>query len=139
MEINYVHQNPKAVLRQEHAATIRLQLEETLGTDNGYFVVTFFLNEAVQRLTYRYVTHSTTFNDARFHLHILKFYVEPGKEPSNYLNFHSFLMPQNVCRNRNCAYPLQHTQLVEYSKILTIVPQQPLQEIWYIQLGRLIN
>ena len=37
MEINYIHENPKAVLRQEHAATIRLQLEEILGTFNEYF------------------------------------------------------------------------------------------------------
>ena len=29
-------------------------------------------------------------------------------------------MPTQICYNRNCACPLQHTQLVEYSKILTI-------------------
>ena len=29
-------------------------------------------------------------------------------------------MPQQVCYKRNRACPLQHTQLVEYSKILTI-------------------
>ena len=29
-------------------------------------------------------------------------------------------MPQQVCYSRNCACPLLHTQLVEYSKILTI-------------------
>ena len=37
MDINQVQENPKAVLRQEHAATIRLQLEEILGTFNEYF------------------------------------------------------------------------------------------------------
>ena len=50
MEINYVTENPRAVLRQEHAATMRVQLEETLGTFSGYFFVTLFLNEAVQRV-----------------------------------------------------------------------------------------
>ena len=120
MEINYIHENPKAVLRQEHAATMRLQLEETLGTFNGFFFVTLFLNEAVQRLTFGYVTRSTSFNDVRFRLHILEPYVEGGQPPSNYFNYHTFLMPQQVCYSRNCACPLLHTQLVEYSKILTI-------------------
>ena len=45
---------------------------------------------------------------------------EGGHEPSNYFNHHTFLMPQQVCYLRNCACPLLHTQLVEYSKILTI-------------------
>ena len=72
MEINYIHENPKAVLRQEDAATVRLQLEETLGTFNGYFFVTLFLNEAVQRLTLSYVTRSTSFNDVRIYMHILE-------------------------------------------------------------------
>ena len=120
MEINYIHENPKAVLRQEHAATIRLQLEETLGTFNGFFFVTLFLNAAVQRLSFGYVTRSTSFNDVRFRLHILEPYVEGGHELSNYFNYHTFLMPQQVCYLRNCACPLLHTQLVEYSKILTI-------------------
>ena len=47
MEINYVHEIPRAVMRQEHAATIRPKLEETLGTFSGYFYVTLFFNEAV--------------------------------------------------------------------------------------------
>ena len=111
MEINYVTENPRAVLSQEHAATIRLQLEETLGTFSGYFFFTFILNEAVQRLTFGYVTRSTSFNDVRFRLHILQPFVEQGQEPSNYFNFHSFLMPPTVCYNRNCACPLQHTRL----------------------------
>ena len=76
MEINYILENPKAVLRQEHAATIRLQLEETLGTFNGFFFVTLFLNAAVQRLSFGYVARSTSFNDVRFRLHILEPYVE---------------------------------------------------------------
>ena len=120
MEINYDPENPKAVLRQEHAATVRLQLEGTLGTFNGYFFVTLFLNEAVQRLTFGSVTGSTSFNNVRFCLHILEPFVEPGEQPSNYFNVHTFLTPQQVCYKRNCACPLQHTQLVEYSKILTI-------------------
>ena len=120
MQINYIHKNPKAVLHQEHAATIRLQLEETLGTFNGFFFVTLFLNAAVQRLSFGYVTRSTSFNDVRFRLHILEPYVEGGHEPSNYFNYHTFLMPQQVCYQRNCACPHFHTQLVEYSKILTI-------------------
>ena len=70
MEINYIHENPKAVLHQEHEATIRLQLEETLGTFNGFFFVTLFLNAAVQRLSFGYVTRSTSFNDVRFRLHM---------------------------------------------------------------------
>ena len=118
--VKNIHENPKAVLRQEHAATMRLQLEETLGTFNGFFFVTLFLNEAVQRLTFGYVTRSTSFNDVRFRLHILEPYVEGGQPPSNYFNYHTFLMPQQVCYSRNCACPLLHTQLVEYSKILTI-------------------
>ena len=48
MKIDYVQENPKAVLRYEHAANMRLQLEETPGTFNGYFFVTLYLNEAVQ-------------------------------------------------------------------------------------------
>ena len=120
MVINYIQEDPKAVQRQEHAATMRLLLEETLGTFPGYFFVTLFLNKAVQRVTFGYVTRATSFNDVRFRLHVLEPYVEPGKEASNYFNFHSFLMPTQICYNRNCACPLQHTQLVEYSKILTI-------------------
>ena len=58
-------------MHQEHAATMRMQLEETLGTFSGYFFVTLFLNEAVQRVTFGYVTRSTSFNDVRFRLHIL--------------------------------------------------------------------
>ena len=96
-------------MRQEHAATMRMQLEETLGTFSGYFFVTLFLNEAVQRVIFRYVTRSTSFNDVRFRLHILQPFVEQGHEASNYFNFHSFLMPPTVCYNRNCACPLAHT------------------------------
>ena len=59
-------------MRQEHAATMRMQLEETLGTFSGYFFVTLFLNEAVQRVTFGYVTRSTSFNDVRFRRHILQ-------------------------------------------------------------------
>ena len=40
MEINYVQENPEALLHHEHAARMRLLLEETLGTFNGYFFVT---------------------------------------------------------------------------------------------------
>ena len=69
MEINYITENPRAVLRQEHAATMRVQLEETLGTFSGYFFVTLFLNEAVQRGTVEYVTRSTFFNGVRFWLY----------------------------------------------------------------------
>ena len=81
MEINNVHENSRAVLCQEHAATIRLQLEETLGTFSGYFFFTFILNEAVQRLTFGYVTRSTSYNDVCFRLHILQPFVEPGEGP----------------------------------------------------------
>jgi len=66
MEINYVQEHPKAVLRADHAASIRLQLEETLGTFNGFFFVTLYLNAAVQRVSFGYVTHQSTFNDVRF-------------------------------------------------------------------------
>ena len=58
MEIAYITENPRAVLRQEHAATMRMQLEETLGTFSGYFFVTLFLNEAVQRVTFGYVANT---------------------------------------------------------------------------------
>ena len=140
MEINYIHENPKAVLRQEHAATMRLQLEETLGTFNGFFFVTLFLNEAVQRLTFGYVTRSTSFNDVRFRLHILQPYAEGGQPPSNYFNYHTFLMPQQVCYSRNCACPLLHTQLVEYfQKSWPYVSQKPQQEIECTLLVRLTN
>ena len=97
MGINYVHENPKAVLRQEHAATMRLQLVETLGTFNGYFFLTLFLLEAVKRVTLAYVICSTTFNDVRFRLHILQPNVEPGKEVSNYFNFHMWLSHASKC------------------------------------------
>jgi hypothetical protein len=29
-------------------------------------------------------------------------------------------MPRNVCYTRNCQCQLQHSELIEYSKILTI-------------------
>ena len=78
----------RAVLRHAHAASMRLQLEETLGTFNGYFFVTLYLNAAVQRVSFGYVTRSSSFNDVRFRLHILhgqpNNYAQPGKEPSNY-------------------------------------------------------
>ena len=77
MEIDYVQENPKAVLRYEHAANMRLQLEETPGTFNGYFFVTLYLNEAVQRVTFGYVTRSSSFKDVRFRLHILQPYAQP--------------------------------------------------------------
>ena len=86
MDINYVTENPRVVLQQEHAATMRVQLEETLGTFGGYFFVTLFLNVAVQRVTFGYVTRSTSFNDMRFRLHILQPFVEQGEEASNYFN-----------------------------------------------------
>ena len=35
MEINYVQENPKALLRHEHSARMRLLLEETLGRLSG--------------------------------------------------------------------------------------------------------
>ena len=70
MDINYVQENPKAMLRHEHAASMRLQLEETLGTFNGYFFVTLYLN--AERVTFGYVTRSSTFNDVQFRLHILQ-------------------------------------------------------------------
>jgi hypothetical protein len=120
MDINYVQENPKAMLRHEHAASMRLQLEETLGTFNGYFFVTLYLNAAVQRVTFGYVTRTSTFNDVRFRLHILQPFSLPGNEPSNYFNFNTFVMPRRLCYSRNCQCPLQHTELIEYSKILTI-------------------
>jgi len=120
MEINYVQEHPKAVLRADHAASIRLQLEETLGTFNGFFFVTLYLNAAVQRVSFGYVTRQSTFNDVRFRLHVLQPYSPPGQQPSNYFNFHTFLMPRNVCYTRNCQCQLQHSELIEYSKILTI-------------------
>ena len=120
MEINYVQENPRAVLRHEHAASMRLHLEEMLGTFNGYFFVTLYLNAAVQRVSFGYVTCNSTFNDVRFRLHILQPYDEPGMEASNYFNFHTFIMPRSLCYSRNCQCPLQHSELIEYSKILTI-------------------
>ena len=42
------------------------------------------------------------------------------KRASNYFNFHTFVMPRRLCYSRNCQCPLQHTELIEYSKILTI-------------------
>ena len=78
MEINYVQEHPKAVLRADHAASIRLQLEETLGTFNGFFFVTLYLNAAVQRVSFGYVTRQSTFNDVRFRLHVFQPYSPPG-------------------------------------------------------------
>ena len=120
MHINYVEQNPKAVLRAEHAANIRLQLEETLGTFNGFFFVTLYLNAAVQRVSFGYVTRCSSFNDVCFRLHVLQPYSQTGQQPSNYFNFHTFIMPRTLCYVRNCQCPLQHSELIEYSKILTI-------------------
>ena len=71
MDINYVQENPQAMLCHEHSARMRLQLEETLGTFNGYFFVTLYLNAAEQRVTFGYVMCSSTLNDVRIHLHIL--------------------------------------------------------------------
>ena len=82
LQLNYVQENIKAILFQEHPATLKLQLEETF---NGYFYVTLFLDEALQRLAFGYVTHTSTFNDVRFRLHVLQPFVELGKEASNYL------------------------------------------------------
>jgi len=95
MDNNYVQENPKAMLRHEHAASMRLQLEETLGTFNGYFFATLYLNAAVQRLTFGYITRSSTFNDVRFRLHIQP-YSQPGNEASNYFNFHTFVRPRRL-------------------------------------------
>jgi len=120
MDINYVQENPKAMLRHEHAASMRLQLEETLGTFHGCFFATLYLNAAVQRLTFGYITRSSTFNDVRFRLHILKPYSQPGNEASNYFNFHTFVRPRRLCYSRNCQCPMHHTELIKYSKILTI-------------------
>ena len=120
MVIDYVQENPKAVLRHEHAASMRLQIEVTLGTFNGFFFVTLYLNEAVQRVSFGYITRSSSFNDVRMRLHILQPYAQHGTQPSNYFNFHTFLMPRRLCYSRNCHCPLQHSELIEYSKILTI-------------------
>ena len=120
MEINYVQENPRAVLCHEHTARIRLQLEEILGTCNGYFFVTLYHDPAVQRVSFGCATHSSSFNDVRFCLHILQPYAQPGKEPSNYFNFHTFVMSRRLCYSRNSQCPLHHTELVEYSKTLTI-------------------
>ena len=118
-EINYAQENPNAVLRHEHAATMRLQLEEPLGTFNGFFFVTLYLNEAVQRVTFGYIMRSSSFNDVRMRLHILQPYAQPGTQPSNYFNFSSFLMPQKPLLISELSMPLQHSELIEYSKILT--------------------
>jgi len=120
MVINYVEEHPKAILRADHAASIRLQLEETLGTFNGFFFVTLYLNATVQRVSFGYVSRQSTFNDVRFRLHVLRPYSQAGQQPSNYFNFNTFLMPRRLCYNRNCHCPLQHSELIEYSKILTI-------------------
>ena len=117
---HHVQENPKAVQHTDHAASMRLQLEETLGTYNGFFIVTLYLNAAVQRVSFGYVTRSSTFNDVRFRLHVLQPYSQPGQQPSNYFNFHTFLMPRKLCYERNCQCPLHHSELIEYSKILTI-------------------
>ena len=61
-----MQENPRAVLRHEHAASMRLQVEETLRALNGFFVVTLYLNAAVQRVSFGYVTRSSTFNDVGF-------------------------------------------------------------------------
>ena len=90
MEIQYVTQHPMAELRHEHSATMRLLLEETLGTFNGYFFVTLFLNQQIQRPTFGYVTRSCSFNDIHFRLHVLHPYVPEGKEASNYFNYSPF-------------------------------------------------
>ena len=99
---------------------MRLQLEETLGTFNGYFFVTLYLNAAVQRVTFGYVTRTSTFNDVRFRVHILQPYSQPGNEASNYLDFHTFVRPRRLCYSRNCPCPMHHAELIKYSKILTI-------------------
>ena len=126
MEINYVQENPKALLRHEHSARMRLLLEETLGTFNGYFFVTLYLNAAVQRVSFGYVTRSSI-NDVHFRLHILQPYAEPGKEASNYFNFHTFIMPRSLCYSRNCQCPLEHSELIEYSKSLPLQLKQPMR------------
>ena len=72
MVIGYVQENLKAVLWHEHAASMRLQIEETLGTFNGFFFVTLYLNEAVQRVSFGYITCSSSFNDVCMRLHILE-------------------------------------------------------------------
>ena len=120
MDINYVQENPKAMLSHEHAASMRLQLEETLGTFNGYFFVTLHLNAAVQRVTFGYVTHSSTFNDVRFRLHILQPYSQPRNEALNYFNFRTFIMPRRLCCSRNCQCALQHTETNAGNKVHTV-------------------
>ena len=83
-------------------------------------LLSLYLNAAVQRATFGYVTRSSTFNDVRFRLHVLQPYSPPGQQPSNYFNFHTFLMPRNLCYTHNCQCQLQHSEFIEYSKILTI-------------------
>ena len=39
MVINYIQDDPKAVQRQQHGATMRLLLEEILGTFPGFFLL----------------------------------------------------------------------------------------------------
>ena len=52
-------QSDKAILRADHAASIRLQLEETLGTFNGFFFVTLYLNATVQKVSFGYVSRQS--------------------------------------------------------------------------------
>ena len=66
MEIQYVTKHQMAELRHEHSATMRLLLEETLGTFNGYFFDNLFLNQEIQRPTFGYVTCSYSFNGICF-------------------------------------------------------------------------
>ena len=115
-----MQENPKAVRRHEHSASMRLQLEETLGTFNGSFFVTVYLNEAVQRVSFGSIMSSSSFNDVRMRLHILQPYAQPGTQAPNYLNFHTCVMPRRLCYSHNCQCPLQHSGLIEYSKILAI-------------------
>ena len=75
------------------------------------FFVTLYLNAAVQPVS---------FNDVCFCLHVLQPYSPPGQQPSNYFNFSTFLMPWRFCYTRNCQCPLEHSELIEYSKIWTI-------------------
>ena len=48
MVINYVYEDPKAELQFAHTYTMRLLLEETLGTFNGFFFVAIYTNAAIQ-------------------------------------------------------------------------------------------
>ena len=82
--------------------------------------MTFYLNAAVQRVSFGNVSCQSTFNDVRFRLHVLQPYSPRGQQPSNYFNLNTFLVPRRLCYTRNCQCPLQNSELIEYLNILTI-------------------